>query len=249
MKIGFEIVALLAAAVPALAQTGLDAKGIYLDPGDTRPAVKFNVLLDRDGTQKVVPATYSFRDGDRMKFRFELSRDSYIYVIHHSIEADPARAERYTGARGIEIIRDEDRASKKESYQLLFPNQASGQNNLVGAHSLKTVPGTDTGYFRMDEHPGLEKLVVIVSSKPLDMGAYFDPRTGKLRGAPDAAAPRGKNDTDDDVIGKLSRSLIDYSGNANVQSAKGIEIVDGYAAPKDGAKPMVVLVDLKHVPR
>jgi hypothetical protein len=246
MKLRYESIILLAAALPALAQH--DAKGIFLDTTETKPAIKFNILLDRDGSEKVVPSTYTFRDGDRMKFRFELSKDTYIYVLHRSIEADPDQADRYAGARGIEIIRDEDRQSKKGTYQLLFPNQSSGQSNLVRAHSVKTIPTTDTGYFRMDSNPGMEKILVVESSKPVDIAKYFDVSTGKLRqGAGGGTKPGNRNDTDDDVLGQLSRTLIDYSGNADVVSAKGIDIVDGYAAPRDSTRPMMVSVDLKHV--
>jgi hypothetical protein len=232
----FATMLLFATAVQALAQQ--DAKGIYLDDHDSRPAMKFNVLLDRSGSQQVVPATHTFHDGDRMKFRFEVSKDSYIYVLHRSVEADGDRADRYSGARGIEVIRDDDKQSKKGSYQLLFPNQASGQSNLVRAHTVKAVPGTESAYFRMDERPGMEKLLVVVSAKPIDIAKFFDVRSGKQKA--------GGTDTDDDVLDQLSRTLMEYSGNSDVQSAKGIDVVDGYAAPKDGAKPMVVAVDLKH---
>jgi hypothetical protein len=251
-SIKFATVTLLA-ALPALAQIGGDAKGIYLDQSDDRkPAMKFSVLLNRDGEQKTVPSTFTFQDGDQMKFRFELNKDSYIYVLHRSVEG--ANSDKYAGERGIEVIRDDDRKNKnKESYQLLFPNDASGQTNLVRAHSLKSIPTTDGSFFRMDKNPGMEKLLVVVSAKPIDITKYFDIKTGKMRDDNPPAAGGGnnrkpKNDTDDDVLGQLTRALLDYSGNSTVQSAKGIDVVDGYASANSGTKPMLVTVDLKHQP-
>lgn len=248
MKIRVEMVWMIAAAMPALAQSGAGAKGIFLDDGDSRPALKFNVSLDRGGQQKTVPVTHAFLDGDKMKFRFELSKDGYIYVLHRSIEADPSKVDRYAGSRGIEIIRDEDRQGKKGAYQLLFPNQASGQSNLVKAHATKTIPSSAASYFTMDNRPGMEKLIVVVSAKPIDIAKYFDPRTGKLKDSAGDGGSKPRAGSDEDVLGQLTQTLLEYSGNADVQSPKGIDIVDGYAAPKIGSKPMLVPVDLKHLP-
>lgn len=247
-KLKFATVTLLA-ALPALAQTGAGAKGIFLDQSDDRkPAMKFSVLLDRQGEQKTVPSTYTFEDGDKMKFRFELNKDSYIYVLHRTVEG--ADADKYAGERGIEVIRDDDRKNKnKESYQLLFPNNVSGQSNLIKAHNVKSVPTADRNYFVMDTNPGMEKLLVVVSPKPIDITKYFDVKTGKMRDDSGSTAGnrKPKNDTDDDVLGQLTRTLLDYSGNSTVESAKGIDVVDGYASANSGSKPMLVTVDLRHM--
>jgi len=249
MKINLKFAtAAILAALPVLAQSGGDAKGIYLDQNDERPAMKFSVLLDREGQQKTVPANYTFRDGDKMKFRFELSKDSYIYVLHRTI--DGTDTDRYAGQRGIEVIRDDDRKKeRKDSYQLLFPNNTTGQSNLIKAHNVKAIPTADGSYFRMDNNPGLEKLLVVVSSKPIDIAKYFDVKTGKMRDGESGGANRKpRNDSDDDVLGQLTRTLLDYSGNSTVQSAKGIDVVDGYASANSGGKPMLVTVDLRHAP-
>lgn len=241
--------AMAAAALPVWAQ--MNAKGIYLDTGEKpKPAIRFTVLLNRDGQERTVPATTTFRDGDKWKFQFELNKNSYIYILHRTV--DGQNVDRYAGAKGIEVIRDEDRkAKRRESYELLYPNQKSGENNLVRAHKVKTIP--ENSVFRMDENPGMEKLLVVVSQKPLDLTKYFDVTSGKLLGGEDADAGHTTphNDTDDDVLGQLTRSLLDYSGNAAVDpaahSSKGIDIVDDYAAAKSGEKPMMIPVDMKHV--
>jgi hypothetical protein len=234
MKYGWQTLLALAVALPSFAQTGGDPRGIFLDRGDeTSSAIRFSVLLDRDGVRKVVPATYTFQSGDRMKFQFELNHGRYIYILLHSVAADPANLDRYAGTRGIEVIRDEDqRAPAIDSWKLLFPTQEAGTNNLVSARAVKAIPSAGTAYFRMDKKPGMEKLLVVVSPTPLDFGAYFDTRTGKLRNGAE------------DVVGRLSRCLIDYGGNSRLSSS-GIE-VDAYAAASSASKPMLVPVDLRH---
>lgn len=247
MKLTVKCLLVMAAAMPVFAQ--VTARGVFLDTGDDRkPAVKFNVLLDRDGEKKVVPANYSFRSGDRMKFRFEMNRDNYIYVLHSSIETE--QADRYLGEKGIDIIRDEGRRGQgKASYQLLFPTEGAGQSNLIKQRTVKSVPTGETAFFRMDENPGVEKLLVVVSPKPIDIAKYFDVR-GKLRsggtGGERSGERKSRKDTDDDVLGQLSRTLMDITGNATVD-ARGIDVVDDYASPKNSAKPMLITVDLRHV--
>jgi hypothetical protein len=250
MKLKLAILAILACTA-AFAQTGdsrtpADPKGIWLDNAATaRPAVKFSVQLDRDGERRVVAADYMFRSDDRMKFQFELNRRSYIYVLLHSVSAEGAEAERYAGTRGIEVIREQDRKAKgADSYQLLFPTAESGMNNLVAAHTVKSMPTAETAFFRMDRKPGMEKLFVVVSATPLDFSPYFDTRSGKLKAS--AAAQGARSLADDEMLGRLTRMLMDLSGNAIVSSAKGI-LIDSYAAASVAEKPMLIPVDLRHV--
>ena len=55
----------------------VDPKGIFVDDGGNRHTnVKFNVLLDRDGRERTVNSDYRFLDGDRVKFQFQLNRES-----------------------------------------------------------------------------------------------------------------------------------------------------------------------------
>lgn len=247
------LAALVVAGLPIWAQQS--AKGIFLDKGEERkgeerkPAAKFNVLLTRDGQQKTVPASFAFRDGDQMKLQLELSQNSYVYVLHRTVEG--ADTERYAGTRGIEVIRDEDKkAKKRESYQLLFPNQDAGENNMIRARSAKTIP--EKRSFELDDKPGMEKLLVVVSQKPLDITKYFDVKTGKLQQEP-AGAGSGKprNDSDEEVLDQLTRTLLTYGGNTAIDpsASKGIDLVDDYAAPKAGARPMLIPVDIKHLAR
>ncbi len=238
----------------AFGQTS-DPRGMYLDSTGNGPAaIRFNVQLEHEGNRTLVPATHTFESGDRMKFQFELNRQSYVYILLRSVSTDPARFDRYAGSRGIEIVRDEDErttttgsgttkttsttkttttATGTAPFQLLFPTHQAGGDNLVPAHVSKAFPSADDKYFRMDRKPGMEKLLVVVSPTPIDFSPYFDMANGKLR--PNA-----------EVSVQLTKSLMEYSGNANVSSSRGIEI-ESYAAASKAAKPMLVPVDLRHV--
>lgn len=249
MNLKLQTTLALAMAVSCFAQTEANPRGIFVDSADTESsAIKFSVLLERDGVKKVVPSSYAFQSGDKMKFQFELNHDRYIYILLRSVNANPAMLEKYSGKRGIDVIRDEDQRATAVSttttttttatttttggYQLLYPTQQSGTGNKVAAHTTKTVPGGDATYFRMDKKPGMEKLLVVVSDKPLDFSPYFDMVSGKLRA--NAA-----------VSVQLSQRLVDYSGNSQISSSRGIE-VESYASAAVVAKPMLVPVDLRH---
>lgn len=241
----------LTLAVSSFAQSDANPRGIFLESGDSASsAIKFSVLLERDGVKKVVPSSYAFQSGDKMKFQFELNNDRYIYILLRSVSANPAMLEKYSGKRGIDVIREEDQRATAVSttttttttttatttttggYQLLYPTRQSGTANKVAARTTKTVPGGDATWFRMDKKPGIEKLLVVVSDKPLDFSPFFDTLTGKLRA----------NST---VAVQLSQRLVDYSGNSHLSSSRGIE-VESYASAAVVAKPMLVPVDLRH---
>ncbi len=225
-----------AAALPASAQQQSEARGIYIE--GARPALRFNVSLDRDGHTSNVSAGYAFHSGDRMRFQFDANKDCYVYVLHRTVDGDAAKVERYAGTRGIEVIREDDRRDRNTAtWELLFPNSHSGRDNLIKANALTSIPSAPGQFFRMDDNPGMEKLTVVAAPRPLGLESYFDIATGKLR-----------EGSGDDARNRLTRALMDYSGNSIVDSStRGIEIVDGYAGSKDSAKPIVVVVDLRHV--
>ncbi len=225
-----------AGVLPFAAQQPKGARGIYIE--GARPAMRFYVALDRDGHTSNVSAGYAFHSGDRMKFQFDVNKDCYLYVLHRTLDGDTAKIERYAGTRGIEVIREDDRRDRKtDSWELLFPNSHSGRDNLIKANAVSSIPSAPGQFFRMDENPGMEKLTVVAAPRPIGIEAYFDIASGKLR-----------EGSGDDVRNRLTRLLMDYSGNSIVDSStRGIEIVDGYAGSKDSSKPMVVVVDLRHV--
>jgi Domain of unknown function (DUF4384) len=244
----WKAILMTAFAIPAFAQT--EAKGIYVE--GSRPAMKFNVLLDRDKEMHVVPAGYAFQSGDRMKFQFDLNKDLYVYVLHRTVTGDERTVDRYAGTKGIEVIYDDDRKNKRrDSYDLLFPSKASGGNNLIRAHEIASIPRGDQSFFRMDNKPGMEKLIVVASTTRIRIEDFFDVDTGRMRAEDGNRKPN--NDRDDDVLGQLNRSLHDLSGNSLVDgsSSKGITVEnpDGYAAARESGKAIIVTVDLRHLAR
>jgi hypothetical protein len=141
--------------------------------------------------------------------------------------------------KGIERVRNDDRTERgdRAKYTLLYP--------LEGDRAARTKPGTPFAVpdLRMNSEPGVEKIYVVVSAKPINIGDYFDTsgkqRTGRRRTAPAA----GTNDTDEDVLGQLNKDLADWNANAEV-SAKGVERATGVA--RDAAKPAMAELTLKH---
>lgn len=239
------------------------SKGIFLsDNSDRKTAVQFNVLLNRDGKERVVESNYRFRDDDRMRFRFTLNRDSYVYVVHRTFEGDPRsdRVRRYAGPKGIEVVRDENRRRDRSSdgdrsgsgrgnasYQLLFPTEKTGRSNRLKARTLYTIPSDRSTYFTMDDNPGIEKLYLVVSEDPLDIQDHFDLSDGRVRRRESSGSGR-RDDSDRDVLDRLTTRLADYGGNAATSFPKGINVenVDGYGIGVERGKPLMVEVDLAH---
>lgn len=248
-----SVTAVLAAALtlPAGAQQeDMKAKGIFIDNADSRQtAMKFNVLLDRNGNRKRVPSNYKFMDGDRMKFEFELNREAYVYVLHRTINGEPERLSRYAGPAGIEVIRDDDRRQSGEArYQVLFPAARTGKANRLASRKVQTVP-TGEVFFNMDDKPGIEKLFVIVSDSPLDISRWPGV-AGEVGGEAsnsnnERRRSSNRDDSDDDVTSRLKR----YSQNSEMTYSKGIGVVEGYGIGIDRAKPMVFQIDLNHYRR
>jgi Domain of unknown function (DUF4384) len=234
---------LLTAALAAFGQGSVDPKGIFVTPGNNnpRPAVKYGIRLSRNGEARPVAASYRFQSGDRFQFQFEVSQSSYLYLLQREIEGDPASMEQYVGAKGIVVVRDEDdKRPASSKYQLLWPVNSSSVR-LTG-HQPQTVPSQGQ-FFQLDNRPGLEKIVMVVSPKPLDLESEFPGATG--------AAPRKRNDSDADVLGQLRKNLDAMEGNTASSAAvesKGICVGDcnSYSAPRNPSDPFLVVIDLRH---
>jgi hypothetical protein len=238
-------------AASLLAQ--IDPKGIFVTPGDggnsgggsgNRPAVKYSMQLERGGEARPVAASYQFRDRDRFRFLFEVSQTSFVYFLHRQLNGDPDSMERYTGAKGISVVRDEDnRAPAPSGFTLLYPSNPSGVR--LTARQPQRVPGNGD-YFQLDTNPGVEKIVLVVSSQPLDMSGFVKKRSRTQPGG------GSRNDSDNDVLGQLRKDIEAMDANTvtvnDQPSAKGICVgtCDGYSAPRNPGKPFLVNIDLRH---
>ena len=247
--------------VGVFAQTDVTAKGIFVDGGQSgQTAVKFNVLLKRDGRERTVNSNYRFEDGDQMRFQFELNKSAYVYVVHREFRGDPNSEElqRLAGPFGIEVVRDDDRrrrderpgaGRRREGYQLLFPTREVGGSNRLAAGKVHTIPADPDIYFTMDDRPGIEKLYVVASDRETDITELFELSDGSMR---PGSGGGGTNDTDDDVLNQLSAKLASYAANAETEfklAELGIRLErerDNYSAGRDPKKPFMTEVDLAH---
>jgi hypothetical protein len=246
---GKTTIVLLAAALASFGQ-GVDPKGIFVtgSGNNNRPAVKYGIRLNRGGESRPVAASYRFQSGDRFQFQFEMNQPSYVYLLHRELEGDPDSMERYVGAKGIVVVRDDDnRRPPSSKYQLLWPT--GGDNVRLSGRQPQTVPGQGQ-YFQFDSTPGLEKVVMVVSPKPLDLERDF-PGAGKRDDSARRDDSRRRNDSDSDVLGQLKKDLDAMESNtasAEGSSSKGICVgeCDSYSAPRNPAEPFLVVIDLRH---
>lgn len=238
-------------ALPAAGEQA-GAKGIYQE--GARLGLKHAVLLERDGRLRRVSSTHPFRSGDRFRVEVEPNRAAFIYVLNRTLRGD----ERSLRSKGIDVIRDEDRRDRSGSrrpYRLLYP--APGRRPAaVRAGARIQLPSRD-GYFVMDDEPGVERVYLVVSDRPVDVLDDFDPEDGRQRTGP----PRGRDGSiEDDVLDQLNARLASWVGNADVAMAdedaagKGIDVA-GYGVVReddgsgDGPRIAAVEVNLRHLPR
>ena len=100
-------------------------------------------ILRRDPAGQPVPVDVNtvFRSGDRIRLAFEPSIDGYLYVIQQ-------------GASG--------------RWSTLLPHpQIAGGRNVVVRFGETQVPPAGTGWFRLDDTPGTERIFVYLSREPV----------------------------------------------------------------------------------
>jgi hypothetical protein len=246
---GKVIVLMVAAGLTGFGQ--IDPKGIFVTPpaNDDRPAVKYSIRLSHHGEVKPVASSYHFQSGDHFQFIFETSRTSYVYLLQRELVGDPDAMQRYVGSKGIVVVRDDDNKKPPASapYHLLWP--ANGENVRLEARRPQTIPIQAGLQFEFDNQPGLEKIVLVVSPKPMDLERDFP---GSTRGGSATAPPAGKrNDSDDDVLAQLRKDLDAMDRNtasAEATASKGICVGEcaSYSAPRNPANPFLVVIDLRH---
>ncbi len=118
--------------------------------------------LGKDGTMRRVGSKTVFRQGDRIKVSLKSNREGYLYVIN-------------LGSTGSSTV--------------LFPNARTpqGDNRIYPDQTYEIPP---TGFFRFDENPGEETLLVMLSPTPMDGGApQFSPPDRMTASAPLPPSP------------------------------------------------------------
>jgi hypothetical protein len=101
-------------------------------------SVKTTFDLTKDGETISVPSDYEFTSGDKIKLRYTTNTDGYVYWM----------AKMSSG-----------------QYAILFPSKEAGTDNFVKKNENQSVPLT--GYFRFDENPGKEELLLVFAPEKI----------------------------------------------------------------------------------
>ncbi len=139
-------------------------RGIYIE--HAKPGIRWDVLLIRGNERMRVTEDYSFKTGDRFVMQVEVNKPLYVYLINRTVNGNPDQLR----TKGIQVIAEEAAqhpdSSRVSDYRLIFPT-SERQSNLLQAGRMQTIPIGQM--FRMDETPGIEKMLLIASPTPLDL--------------------------------------------------------------------------------
>src|SRR5580658_162623 len=215
---------------------GYGAAPKFVRAAENRLGLRCSVML-RDANNEyaeVTPGTV-FHSGDHIRLSFLANEPGYFYVIQQ-------------GSTG--------------TWRPIFPPANAGpEANKVLAGQPQVVPGR-TQAFQFDQHPGDEKLYVILSRTPIaDIDRVIQNLRAGKAAQPEEPAGGGspgplmeaKNDIPDLFVKQLaSRDLslvaeqkVDESSKPDVQGEKAIYVVSKGAA-QDSNSQVVLNLDLRH---
>lgn len=215
---------------------GYGAAPKFVRAAENRLGLRCSVMLrgTDDAYAEVTPGTV-FHSGDHIRLSFLTNEPGYFYVIQQ-------------GSSG--------------AWSPIFPPPNAGPDaNKIQAGQPQVVP-SGTRAFAFDQHPGDEKLYVILSRTPIaDIDHVIENlRTGKAA-QPSAPASGGgsgpmmeaKNNIPDFFVQKLaSRDLslveeqkVDESAKPDVQGEKAIYVVAKGTMPNSNSQ-VVLSLDLHH---
>jgi len=129
-------------ALREAATTALNSDGAKLKPASNL-GVRYNILkVDvAKRTRTEVPTDTVFHEKDCVAVRIQPNRGGYLYVFN---EASSGK------------------------WQALIPSpETADDTNVVKAYNLMDVPGSYC--FEMDDKPGIERLLIVVTDKPTDI--------------------------------------------------------------------------------
>lgn len=209
-----------AALSVAQQSAGLDERGIRLakQPGN----VRYDIELTRGTQHAIVQPDFQFQSGDRFTLRVRVAADSYVYVLNRTFVGAP---DELRSSRQVRLVpnpasdsvppgvQSPDADRPAPPYTLVYPQ--SGSRRLK-AGLVNLIPGSQLA-LEMDENPGVEHLVLVVSPEPLDLGTMFT-STGELK-TPPGPGQAPQRDTSADVREKLRRELEQLARNAEFEEA------------------------------
>jgi len=224
------LVCAAALAVPARADTNKDL--YYQQPGAssatsgdsgqtsaTKPTIRY--WVERAGTRDMIVDTKnSYRSGDKVYFKFGTNVDCHAYLV-------------CKGSSG--------------KVAMMFPGIA-GKDNQVKPNSITAIP-TINQPFVFDQTPGIEKLCLVVSPKPIEQ---WEKLSNQAR---DLSSPLDLNDSQmdlwDEVVSKCANlkatkdlTLEQYE---NDQDNQGGNYVTDHGE-SGFTRPIAVYMDLEHKP-
>lgn len=129
-------------ALRAAATTALTTNGASLKPASNL-GVRYNVLrVDaKTDTRTAVEPDTVFHQGDCVAVRIQPNRGGFLYVFNQASSGN---------------------------WQVLIPSAETAEDsNIVRAYNLMDVP--QNYCFEMDEKPGIERLLIVVTDKPEDV--------------------------------------------------------------------------------
>ncbi len=148
----------LSMAGTVIAETEEGAKGLFFQqldhPADSlNTGIQYWIELHHDG--KTIHATNktAFHTGDKIRFHVRPNIDGYAYIMLKS------------GSRGEQAV--------------LFPDKDRNEDNKITRGKEIVLP--NDGMLGFDENPGVEKLTLLVSRKPIDTDAYMSGQEGPPR--------------------------------------------------------------------
>jgi hypothetical protein len=243
MFVGGAISATSGVAAQAQAQENVArVKGVYRDA--QKPGVKVSVFKGSGASRSRVSSDYEFQSGDPFELELETNQAVYVYVLNRTLPGDPSTLKN----KGIDRIRDDDQrapAQQRMKYKMLYPRENDPKTTKV--NTPFKIPGLS-----MDDTPGVEKMFIVLSAKPVNLANYFDLTNGNQRGGGGGGGTGGgrRVDTADDVLSQLNKDLVLWQGNSDITLGKGVQRdTDNIGVIQDPTKPGMLELTLQHHPR
>jgi hypothetical protein len=220
--------------VQLVSENGYGAAPHLVRAGESRLGLRYSVLLrGADGQYAEVPPGTVFHSGDHIRLSLMANEPGYLYVIEQ-------------GSSG--------------NWSPIFPKAgAAADANHIKEGVLQEVPGKAS--FQFDQHPGEEKLFVILSRTPIiDLDHKIQ---GLQRGTPaksDAPAPQAgemleaENHIPDVFVQQMaSRDLtlvdeekVDEAPTASHGGEKAVYVVSKMDSAQGNSSEVVANIKLEH---
>ena len=175
-------------------------------------AVKTSIELTRDGKKSTVLPDQEFKSGDKVKFIYTTNIDAYVYWLSQGTSGD---------------------------YSMLFPSPKTGTDNLVKKNDIYTIPVK--GNFKFDEKPGVEKILLVLSSEKISELEEAAKEAAAKNGKITAEAASVDNVTKKTESKRKTRDLVfeeEEDEEAGIQTSS--------QAAKDTKQPFYVYYELVH---